>query len=200
MANRSREVCELSAVQDAPTSLVARTVPPAPTAKQALDEGQLTPLRSCVVPEAAADQLDPPSVLRRMVPPEPTATQSWLSWGQLTPLRRAVVPDCRRTQLDPLLVETTAPAAPTATHCCGPAQLTPFRSLPWGAGFSQRTEPSAVRGPTGPGVLGGAGAGTWPSIGGQVAVKMSSRPQPKDCNPTCPFAVSSPGGGTLPAA
>src|SRR5271156_99645 len=65
---------EVSAVQVLPPSVVARTVPLAPTAQQVLSSTHDTPYSAPVVPDDWIAQVEP-SVVVRTVPLSPTATQ-----------------------------------------------------------------------------------------------------------------------------
>ena len=188
---RANVAGELCADQVAPPSLLARIVPAAPTAKQALVVGQLTPFRSRVVPDGSGDQLSPPSSVLRIVPAAPTAMHMELSAGQLTPLSSVAVPERCATQLVPVVVEITLPEAPTATHWVADEQLTLLRSSPCGAGLSHCVEPSAGLGPAPtPAPEPPLGAGTAPAVGGQITVKMSS--QPNGRKPTLSLGAPSP--------
>jgi hypothetical protein len=148
MALKPTVVLEVWLTQVAPPLIVARMVPPAPTAKQALVSGQLMPFKVGAeklgaegVDENWCVQVIPLLTVATMVSPSPAAKQV-LVIGQLAPSSRSkVLPatlDCRLVQLEPALkVVTMAPRDPTAWHVPGLTalgQLTPFNGWPsvWG--------------------------------------------------------------------
>ncbi len=83
---------EVWALQVAPPSVVARTVPFWPTTQPWLTSLKATELSSCEVPEVCVAQVAPPSVVARMVPPSPTAQPREAS-AKATPRRWTGVPD-----------------------------------------------------------------------------------------------------------
>jgi hypothetical protein len=70
-------------IQVTPPSVLARIVPPSPTAQQSLASGHETPLSEFEVPDDSVTQVVP-SVVLIINPPSPTATQSTVV-GQETP-------------------------------------------------------------------------------------------------------------------
>jgi hypothetical protein len=110
-----------------------------PTAKHVVALGQVTPLRSPVVPEGPfiSQLVAPPSIVSMIRPPCPAAKHV-VALGQLTPFSGIVDGDVCALQVVPLVVATTPPGEElnVAKHAVVLAQLTELNKSVVAAGVS----------------------------------------------------------------